>query len=348
MYSFIQRCSVWLLFSSVLVMTGCQKEASVANTPGAQETIAQILRDETRQFVVATATGGNTVTGNRNPQAGVPRDYPRAKFTFLTYALARTGLMDDLARAGAYTLFAPTDDAFRHAGFQKLSDLNNVPEEMLTQILLYHVIAAKVSAAQVPAGPNAEVAMLNAAKAYVTSKPGPAVYINGVSVIIADIMAVNGVIHVIDRILFPPVGDLVQTAVANPDFSFLVAAVLRASQGNVNVAAVLSSAGPYTVFAPTNQAFRNAGFASEAAIASADPAALIPILTYHVIAGRIFSSDLTEGLQPAMLGGGTTLITLAGGPMIKGNLNATASSIIRTDIVATNGVVHVIDQVLRP
>lgn len=128
----------------------------------------------------------------------------------------------------------------------------------------------------------------------------------------------------------------------------LVAAVLRASEGSLDVAAALSSAGPFTVFAPTNQAFRDLGFATEAAIMAADPETLIPILTYHVIAGRVFSSDLVDDATPTMLSGGTTTINLDGGATIKGTGNTVASRITKTDIVATNGVIHQIDRVLLP
>jgi uncharacterized surface protein with fasciclin (FAS1) repeats len=148
--------------------------------------------------------------------------------------------------------------------------------------------------------------------------------------------------------LIPPVGNIVQTAVANPDFSLLVAAVLRASQGNTNVAALLSSNGPFTVFAPTNAAFKKIGFNTAADFLTKNPDDLTPILAYHVISGRIFSSDLSNGITPAMFAGGNTTITLTGGPQIKGNGNSTASNIVKTDLVATNGVIHVIDQVLLP
>ena len=124
--------------------------------------------------------------------------------------------------------------------------------------------------------------------------------------------------------------------------------MLRASQGSTNVAAVLSGAGPFTVFAPTNQAFINAGFTTIASINAADPNNLTAILTYHVIGARVFSSDLLNNSMPATVNGGTVKITLTGGPKVKGNSNATGSNIILTDILATNGVVHVIDQVLLP
>ena len=166
----------------------------------------------------------------------------------------------------------------------------NASVEVLTPILLYHVLGAEVTSVNVPEGPNADVQTLNGANVYVTRKPNGNVFVNGPPVILADVNAVNGVIHVIDRVLIPPTGNFVQTAIAaNPEFTYLVAAVLRASQGSTYVAGLLSSSGPFTVFAPVNQAFINAGFATINNLLSADPATLTTILGYHVIGERVFS-----------------------------------------------------------
>ncbi len=323
--------AIALLTLSAVVLSGCSKEMNEAGTTaGETNTIADLLRVETS---TNAARGGSS----------------EVKFTLLTFALTKTGLINDLARSkGNYTLFAPTDDAFRAAGFNSIRDLQNTPTSVLTPILLYHVVGAKVLAADVPAGPNAAVTTLNGADIYLTRKPGPMVYVNGNAVIAADLRAINGVMHAIDKILMPPSGNIVETASANPDFSYLVAAVVRASQGTVNVAALLSGSGPLTVFAPTNQAFINAGYPTIASIQVAAPDALLPILGYHVIAGRIFSSDLSEGLMPAMFVGGTTTISLANGPTIKGTSNPAPSNIVAVNIVTTNGVIHVIDRVLLP
>ncbi|MEP6950484.1 MAG: fasciclin domain-containing protein [Ginsengibacter sp.] len=102
------------------------------------------------------------------------------------------------------------------------------------------------------------------------------------------------------------------------------------------------------MYLPTNNAFRAAGFATINDINAADPNTLTGILTYHVIAGRVFSSDLADGAQPATLNGGKVTIGLTTGATVKGNSNASPSNIIITNIVATNGVIHVIDKVLLP
>jgi uncharacterized surface protein with fasciclin (FAS1) repeats len=175
------------------------------------------------------------------------------------------------------------------------------------------------------------------------------VFVNGLKVTTADLLASNGVIHTVGKVLMPPAGNIVEVAAADTTFSYLVAAVLRASTGSTNVAAVLSGNSPLTVFAPTNNAFRAAGFANIAAINAVDPNTLTTILTYHVLAGRVFSSDLVNAAQAATVNGGKVIVSLStNSAAVKGNSNPSASNIAAANIMASNGVIHVIDQVLLP
>lgn len=268
-------------------------------------------------------------------------------FSLLESALVHAGLTDVLSGQGPFTVFAPNNEAFVAAGLDTEAKIKAVPVETLKKILLYHVLGQRVPSSGIATASNSAVKTAAELDVFIT-KNASGVFVNGASVIQADVMASNGVIHVINTVLMPPMGNIVEVAQSNPNFSFLVAAVLRASQGSTNVAQVLSGQGPLTVFAPTNQAFMNAGFANVAAIQAADPAVLTSILTYHVVGARVFSSDLTEGAKPATVNGGTVTITLAGGAKVKGNTNTTASTISPANMVTTNGVIHVIDQVLLP
>ncbi|MBG9378246.1 fasciclin domain-containing protein [Panacibacter sp. DH6] len=268
-------------------------------------------------------------------------------FSFLLAAATEAGLADELAGPGPLTVFAPTNNAFRAAGFATVEAIEAADPAALAAILTYHIIAGTVESGDVPVGPNAAVTVLSGGTVYTTVNSN-GVFVNGVEVVTADVLASNGVIHVIEKVLIPPAGNIVETAAASADFTYLVAAVTRASEGATDVAGVLSGTGPFTVFAPTNQAFIDAGFATIADIQAADPDDLAAILTYHVIAARVFSSDLTDGATPATVNGGTVLIDLTDGATVKGNSNATPSGIVATDIVATNGVIHVIDEVLLP
>jgi uncharacterized surface protein with fasciclin (FAS1) repeats len=270
-----------------------------------------------------------------------------ANLTILESAVVKAGLASTLEGAGPFTVFAPTDEAFAASGITAAT-INSLTADQLKAILLYHVIGSKVDAANVPAGPNAKVVTAGGDSVFVT-KNASGVFINGINVTQPDINASNGVIHLVSKVIMPAAGNIVQVAQANANFSFLVAAVVRASTGSTNVAQILSSGGPFTVFAPTNDAFIAAGFANIAAINAADPNTLASILTYHVVPGRVFSSGLSNGASVTTANGGAVTIGLSGSAAsVKGKTNTAASNIIGTNVMARNGVIHVIDRVLLP
>ena len=302
-------------FFFLVTISSCKKSSSMSNTP-------------------STQTIGAQVAGGTN-------------FTLLAAAATKAGLVNTLESAGPFTVFAPTDSAFNASGITS-STISSLSAGVLNTILLYHTLASKVTSTQVPAGPDAKVVTAGGDSIFVTNNSN-GVFVNGVKVLTANLPASNGVIHTIGRVLIPSFGqNLVQVLSADTSFSFLVAAVVKASTGSTNVAAVLSSGGIFTVFAPTNNAFRAAGFPDTASINAAAPNVLTNILTYHVIAGRVFSSDLTNGAMPTTVNGETVSISLGSGAQVKGHSNTSASNIIGTNIMATNGVIHVIDQVLLP
>jgi uncharacterized surface protein with fasciclin (FAS1) repeats len=166
--------------------------------------------------------------------------------------------------------------------------------------------------------------------------------VNGIKVKSADIPASNGVIHVISKVLFPPTKTIAQIAAGDTTFSLLLAAVVKAG-----LAGAVSGPGKFTVFAPTNAAFRAAGFSTVADINAASTDLITTVVKYHVITTNVFASDLTDGLTTASLQGGNLTINLPAKVKITSSANP-ASNIIATDIVATNGVVHAIDRVLLP
>jgi uncharacterized surface protein with fasciclin (FAS1) repeats len=269
----------------------------------------------------------------------------RSDLTLIDLSVQKSGLSSKLdSVAASLTLLAPTNEAFVASKIDATL-INSLSSDQMKAIVLYHIISAKYIASELPDGPNAKITTASGDSVFVT-KNSAGVYVNGIKVQTANIVASNGVIHTISKVLIPPVGNLVEAVLADTTLTYLAAAVVRASQGNVNVAAILSSGGIYTVFAPANQAFRDAGFASVNDINAADPNVLASILTYHVLAGRVFSSDLTEGAQPTTLAGGTLTISLVNGATVKGSGNTSSSNVIRTNIMGSNGVIHVIDRVL--
>lgn len=270
-----------------------------------------------------------------------------SNLTLLESAVIKANLATTLEGTGPFTVFAPTDEAFAKSGITPAT-ISSLSATQLQSILLYHVLPSKITAANVPVGPNAKVITAGGDSVFVT-KNAMGVFVNGIDVTKADVEASNGVIHLISNVLMPPSGNIVQVAQSNQSLSFLVAAVLRASTGTTNVAQILSSGGPFTVFAPTDNAFKDAGFATIAAINAASPDALASILTYHVLPGRIFSSDLVNGATPTTANGGKVTIVISGNTAtVKGKTNAAASIITGVNTMARNGVVHIIDRVLLP
>lgn len=282
-------------------------------------------------------------------------------FSILVAAVVKTntvGLFSSATLNG--TVFAPTNAAFAQlpAPFNSANGISSISDpkdiKFLTQVLRYHIVVGRRNAAQLPNGgystfKSATTPFDN--QVYVSRNPANEVIINGnTKVVAADIQADNGVIHVVDKVLFYPTKDIAQIAISNGGFTALVAALKKT--GLVNT--LTSPTTNVTVFAPTDAAFAQlpAPLNNAANISSIKDAATIntlrTVLLYHVVGGRVFSADLREGISVPMLAAGNTFITLAGGAKVKGTSNATASNIVLTDLLARNGVIHVIDSVLLP
>jgi uncharacterized surface protein with fasciclin (FAS1) repeats len=267
------------------------------------------------------------------------------RFTTLVAAVQAAELVDTLKSEGPFTVFAPTDDAFAALPEGTLESLL-LPEnkQTLIDILLYHVVAGKVMAADVVGLESATTAL--GADVSIKVDMGN-VYINDAQVIITDIETSNGVIHVIDAVILPPAeeaaeapGTIVEIAVADERFSTLVAAVLAA-----DLAETLSGEGPFTVFAPTNDAFAALPAGTlDSLLLPENKQALTDILLYHVVSGKVMAADVVGLASATTVLGQDFTITIRDGKVF---LNDTIEVII-TDIEASNGVIHVIDAVLLP
>jgi transforming growth factor-beta-induced protein len=252
-----------------------------------------------------------------------------AGFSTLVTAVQAAGLENVLRGDGPFTIFAPTNQAFQNLPSGVLDGLL-ADTDALTSVLLYHVVEGRILASDLTDGQI--VTSVDGRPFRVTL--GSGAQVNGVGIVTTDVEATNGIIHVIDAVLLP-VEDNVDTAVG-AGFETLVAAVQAA-----DLEGVLRSEGPFTIFAPTEEAFAAlpAG-AIEGLLA--DPAALASVLTYHVVPGRVFSSDLQDGLVVTTVQGSTVTISLSGSARVND------AEIVAADILTSNGVIHVIDTVLIP
>lgn len=277
-------------------------------------------------------------------------------FNTLVTAVQAAGLVDALKGEGPLTVFAPTDEAFAKLPPETLQAALADPQGLLTQILLYHVVSGKVMAGDLSDG--MEAATLQTENIQFTLGDGVAM-VNDANIIATDIETSNGVIHVIDTVILPPsltgaatsaepaaeeassetaLADIVDTAVAAGSFNTLVAAVQAA--GLVDA---LKGEGPFTVFAPTDDAFAKLPQETIDALL-ADPAGdLTQILLYHVVPGKVMAGDLSDGLAADTLQGSSVLFALS-----DGGAKVNDANIIVTDIETSNGVIHVIDSVILP
>ncbi|QBY03662.1 fasciclin domain-containing protein [Thalassotalea sp. HSM 43] len=267
-------------------------------------------------------------------------------FTTLVAALEATGLDEALADPDAsYTVFAPTDAAFAMLGEETINALLADPD-MLSAILLYHVVDGQVDAAAAVGAAGTTVATLNGASVGL-SLSGDDLLVNTATVITTDIMTDNGIIHVIDAVLLPPAemgeptANIVDTAVAAGSFTTLVAALQATGLDSV----LADESQSFTVFAPTDDAFALIGADTINALL-ADTDALSAVLLQHVISGAAVDSTTAyslNGSMPATASGAEIKLMI---DPYSDMLMFGAANIVMKDIYTTNGVIHVIDAVI--
>lgn len=273
-------------------------------------------------------------------------------YSSLAAALEVTGLTATLDGTANYTVFAPDNDAF--AAFladNGFANLQEVPTDVLTQILLNHVQEGEIMSSNLVTGYIQSMATWGASEEklsmYINTDGG--VTINGISSVeTADIEVDNGIIHAVDAVIGLP--DITTFALADPTFEILVTALTREEDYSF-VSTLMSSEdpAPFTVFAPTNDAF--VAFLEEMNFVSLDEidsGVLANTLGYHVVPGaNVRSSELTDGMEVNTLIDQTFTVDLGDNVVIT-DVSGRTSTVIAADVQATNGVIHIIDTVLLP
>ena len=244
-------------------------------------------------------------------------------------------LYDDLNNEGPFTVFAPTDDAFNALGQETIDALLADPTGDLANILLYHVLGADVRSTDLSNGQIATTLLGQDIKVTINEE---GVFINDAQVTTADLVADNGVVHVLDAVLLPPSGTVVDVVVNSEDHTILETAVVAAG-----LTEALSAEGPFTVFAPTDDAFTALGQETIDALLADPTGELASILQYHVLGDQVYANELENGQIAMTLGGQDVKVTINEEGVFINDAQVTV-----TDILATNGVVHVLDAVLLP
>jgi transforming growth factor-beta-induced protein len=341
----IYRRALWLALSGLFMLTSCQ----------APQLVEPAVAEEPGELQVNLSPFGNS---RRPTRSIVDIAVSNPDFSALVAAVTVTGLVPTLADEHTrFTVFAPTNAAFAQlpAPFNTAQSIAAITDQAtlgtLRNILLYHVVIGQRPSKSLRRGAPATTAkpqVGNTDNVLYFSNARGSLFVNGqVEVVLADVAATNGLIHAISSVLIPPSQSIVGIAVGNPNFSALVAAVLK-----TDLAATLSE-NLFTVFAPTDAAFAQlpAPFNTAQNIAQIRDAQQIEtlrqILLLHVADGQpVFAPDLRPGRFVTL--GGLVSIDLQGGATVQGGANEQPANIVAVNILANNGVIHVIDQVLLP
>ena len=304
-----------------------------------------------RSVLIAAAVGASTTLlqacggGDDEPQRNIVEVAQNTPdLSILVEAVVAAGLAPTLS-TGKLTVFAPTNAAFAallaELGVTKEALLAD--KALLTAVLTYHVLGSNVPLANVPVGKA--ISPLAGGFFKIESLGGLKITDgrNRVGNITAtDIQASNGVVHLVDRVLLPAHKEIVATAQSLPDFSILVEAVVAAG-----LVETLQSAGPFTVFAPTNAAFAallgELGVGKDALLA--DKALLTKVLTYHVVGSRVLKAEVPVGSAIATVQGQTFVVDAS---LKITDQKQRVTGIVATDVFTSNGVIHVVDRVLLP
>ena len=256
-------------------------------------------------------------------------------FSTLVTAIKAADLVEALQGPGPFTVFAPTNAAFAKVDPKALEALLK-NKTLLQGVLKYHVVSGKALAADVVK--QSAWATLAGQRIDVKAADGK-VMIDNANVTATDIQCSNGVIHVIDTVIMPSTIDIVATAMQAGKFKTLCAAIEAAG-----LASTLQGEGPFTVFAPTDEAFAKLPAGTvEGLLKPENKGKLVSILTYHVVPGRMFSDKVEASKTLKTVQGQEIAITVKDGKAM-----ADKATIVKTDIDSSNGVVHVIDAVLMP
>jgi uncharacterized surface protein with fasciclin (FAS1) repeats len=266
--------------------------------------------------------------------------------SILVEAIVAADLATTLAGPGPFTVFAPSNAAFAsllaELNISKAALLADKP--LLTKVLTYHVLGADVRKSAVPVGKAISTLQGGVFK---VDAVGSALVITdernrNPKITRTDLFATNGVVHLVDKVLLPGDKTIVDTAIATPDLSILVEAVVAA-----NLTGTLSGPGPFTVFAPTDAAF--AALLTELNISKAallaDTVLLTKVLTYHVVPARVLKAEVPVGAAIGTVQGETFTVDAT---LAITDQRGRKSNIVATDVMTSNGVVHLVDKVILP
>jgi uncharacterized surface protein with fasciclin (FAS1) repeats len=326
-YLYIKRAVLWVIFP--LLMSACKKEATDIGASDAN-TLNNVISDNFNLSVFSTV-------------------------------LKYSGQDRILKDKGPFTILAPSDVAFANIGYATTASVAAAEPAVISRIARYHMLDGRYELSKLPFQFNQELRS-RGGKLYVTrwiKGLDTVLTINGARVLAKNIPASNGLVQVINRVLTPYIHEKLGTALAAEQSITLFYQALVSS----GLLETINSTGPYTVFAPNNEAMQAFGYATVAEVSDADPEVLKRLVRYHIIRDRrfiydyILGSDGTLASKQNMLDGNSISINLIedssqpggfSGITVKGQGNMTDVNVVKQDMLTGNGVLHIIDGVLSP
>lgn len=268
------------------------------------------------------------------------------EFSLINEAVVKAGLKSLLDSPGTFTFFAPSNDAMYASGLT-IAHLNNMSSEQLQKLVKYQILPSRLFLEDFKLGVYYNELSLGGDSSFVI-KNEKGLFVNGIKVTQTDLLQSNGIIHVIDKMLLPAQGDLLEVLAMDTSLSMFNTAMLRTAQGGTNLTNALVCGCKFTLFAPTNNAFKLAGYANIESIENMDYNKMVALLSYHITKERVFSSDWSRDMKVHMINNRYINILQDGSNfMIKGELNNSPINIIKYNTMATHGVVHSIERILQ-
>jgi len=287
-------------------------------------------------------TSGSSSSRQAKPVGNIAEALTQVGATTLVDLVVKAGLAETLSTGGPFTVFAPTNAAFGKLP-KSLVDTLVGDKDLLTSVLLFHVVDGKVTSRDLSNDLVATSLQGGPLRANIYSSGGyygsNVITVNGKKVSKADVAASNGVIHLVDDVLYPiPTESVAEKLGSDPRFSTLLTAI--------QAAGISLPSSPVTLFAPTNDAFAKVPADALQGLL-ADKAALTDVLTRHVVDGTVYAAGISSGASLDTLGGKQQIraaVSRRGGVQV--STKSGKASVVEADIPVTNGVIHAIDSVI--
>ncbi len=311
---FSTKCRVLLLSTFALFFVACEKQLE---------------------------EGGGTVSISITDQIAT-----NSSFSILNVALAKADMQEMLDTPGTFTFFAPNNSVMIASGFT-LDRIQQLSRDTLRKILTYHLLNTRLFENDFRMGVHYNEITAGGDSSYaIRNEQG--LFVNGIKMLYTDFLQSNGLIHIPSKVFHFPQGDLLDVVGADTSLSLFNAALLKSAKGGTDLTNALVCGCKFTIFAPTNTAFKLAGYPDIASIENADYQKVVALLSYHIAKERSFSSDWSHDMKMQMINGRFVQVLQNGTAfMLKGEYNKEPIPIIKQNTMAIHGLVHVIDRLLE-